>query len=106
MREWTFTYCAVPKLSGQVYQTVEIAEPNDSPFFSCNARLYNENEYVGEIKIKDHMAKGVLRFPLGIEPEISISRILQKGYVKNKILKGNNQYVGSYIIELHNRKKM
>lgn len=81
-------YAAVPKLNTAAFLLAKITDWEDMNIIPGNARLYFDNSYTGEIYFDAFTDEDTLKFSLGKDKNIALSRKKIKEDIKTKFLDG------------------
>lgn len=80
-------YAAVPKLSSEAYLLAKITDWEKMNIIPGNARIYFDNSYAGEMYFDAFTSEDTLKFSLGRDKGIALTRKKIKEKIKTKLLK-------------------
>lgn len=99
-----YQYAVVPKLSTDVFLTAKLTDWNKYNFLSGEANLFFEGTYIGKSLIDTHITTDTLNLSLGVDKNISVTRVLQKELAERQSLSSNKKETRDWVINVKNRK--
>ncbi len=82
-------YAAVPKISADAFLLAKVTDWEDMNIIPGNARLYFDNSYAGEMYFDAFTDEDTLKFSLGRDKNIALTRKKIKEKITTKFLDGN-----------------
>lgn len=97
-------YAAVPKISADAFLLAKVTNWEDMNIIPGKARLYFDQSYVGEMYFDAFTDEDTLKFSLGRDRNIALTRKKIKEKIKTKFLDGNRVETRTIEITVRNMK--